>query len=212
MAQNVVISIYEVESDAYHEFANLKLYPENEDSVLSQDALVTKENGSLRLVESFDHGMDTIDDTVIAGLVGALFGIIGGPLGVLLGGSYGALIGSTIDVGDALDDASMLEQIAKKMVEGETAIICLTDEEDESILDAELGQYKAIIARFDAAVVAEEIEEAQDLEHEMARLARKELKAEKKAERKQNIEEKRAKLNASFDAFKAKFKRDSAEE
>ena len=46
----------------------------------------------------------------------------------------------------------------------------------------------------------------------MARLARKELKAEKKAERKQNIEEKRAKLNASFDAFKAKFKRDSAEE
>ena len=210
MAQNVIVGIFEVESEAYQALTQLKQYPGDEQSFVTQAALVKKENGVLRFLDGFDTGASTMDDTAVGGMVGALFGILGGPIGVLLGGSYGALIGSAFDTSDAFGNACMIEQIAGKMVDGEVAIIGLANEENEEILDGKLGRFKTVIARFDAAVVAAEVEEAQKLEEEMARQARKELRDEKKAARKEKIAEKRDKLSADFAAFKAKFKKEEA--
>ena len=134
---------------------------------MSTAALVKKENGSLRTLDAFDTGANTTDDMAIGGVVGALFGVLGGPVGVLLGGSYGMLLGSAFDTDDALANASLLEQIAGKMENGEVAIIGLAYEEDEAILDEKLSGFKTTIARFDAADVATEVEEAQQLEEEL---------------------------------------------
>lgn len=207
MAQNIIVGIFEVESEAYQALTELKRYPGNEQSFVTQAVIVKKENGMLHTLDGFDTGANTMDDMAVGGMVGALFGILGGPIGVLLGGSYGALIGSAIDSGDALNDASLIEQIAGKMMEGEVALIGLASEDDEGFLDNRLGQFKVIIARFDAAVVAAEVEEAQMIEKELARQARKELRDEKKAARKEKTAEKREKLSADFAAFKAKFKK-----
>ena len=49
------------------------------------------------------------------------------------------------------------------------------------------------------------------MEEEMARMARKELRDERKAERKDKIAEKKAKLSADWDGFKAKFKKKDAD-
>ena len=210
MEQNVVVSIFKVESEAYQALTQLKQYPGNDQSFVAQAVLVKKENGELHVLDGFDTGSNTMDDTAVGGMIGALFGILGGPIGVLLVGSYGALIGAALDSGDALDNACMLEQIAGKMENGEVAIIGLASEEDEAILDGKLGRFDTIIVRFDAAVVAAEVEEAQKMEEEMARLARKELRDEKKAARKEKVAEKRSKLSADFAAFKAKFKKEEA--
>ncbi len=210
MEQNVVVSIFKVESEAYQALTQLKQYPGNDQSFVAQAVLVKKENGELHVLDGFDTGSNTMDDTAVGGMIGALFGILGGPIGVLLGGSYGALIGAALDSGDALDNACMLEQIAGKMENGEVAIIGLASEEDEAILDGKLGRFDTIIVRFDAAVVAAEVEEAQKMEEEMARLARKELRDEKKAARKEKVAEKRSKLSADFAAIKAKFKKEEA--
>ena len=208
MEQNVIVGLFEVESEAYQALTELKQNPGNEQSFVAQAVLVKKENGVLRTLDGFDTGANTMNDMAVGGMIGALFGILGGPIGVLLGGSYGALIGSAVDSGDALGDACMIEQIAGKMEDGEVAIIGLASEEDESILDNRLGgKFKTVIARFDAAVVAAEVEEAQRVEKEMARLARKEMRQEKKAANKEKIAEKREKLSADFTAFKAKFKK-----
>jgi len=56
-------------------------------------------------------------------------------------------------------------------------------------------------------VIAEEVEEAEKLQKEMERQARAQLRATKKEERKKAVEEKRAKISADFEAFKAKFKK-----
>ena len=205
MAQNVLVGIFEVESEAFQAMTELKQNPGTEKSFLAQAALVKKENGAVRTLDWFDTGANTMDDAAIGGLVGALFGIIGGPIGILLGGSYGALIGSAVDTGDALGDVSMIEQITGKLVDNEVAIIGLASEEDEAVLDAKFSKFKTTLVRFDAAVVAAEVEEAQKMEKEMARQAKKELRDSKKAERKQKVEEKRSKLSADFEAFKAKF-------
>ena len=181
MAQNIVVGLFEVESEAYQAMTELKQNPGDEKSYVSTAALVKKENGSLRTLDAFDTGANTTDDMAIGGVVGALFGVLGGPVGVLLGGSYGMLLGSAFDTDDALANASLLEQIAGKMENGEVAIIGLAYEEDEAILDEKLSGFKTTIARFDAADVATEVEEAQQLEEEMARQARKELRDEKKA-------------------------------
>ena len=123
------------------------------------------------------------------------------------------LLGSAFDTDDALANASLLEQIAGKMENGEVAIIGLAYEEDEAILDEKLSGFKTTIARFDAADVATEVEEAQQLEEEMARQARKELRDEKKAARKEKRAEKKEKMSADWEGFKAKFrKKDKAEE
>ena len=213
MAQNIVVSLFEVESEAYQALTQLKQNPGDEKSFISAAALVKKENGVIRSLDGFDSGANTTDDMAIGGVVGALFGVLGGPIGVLLGGSYGMLVGSAFDSDDAMMGASMLEQIAKKMVDGEVAIIGLVYEEDETIFDQKLAGFKTTIARFDAVDVAAEVEEARQLEDEMARQARKELRDEKKEARKVKRAEKKAKMSADWENFKDKFKKkDKAEE
>ena len=212
MPQNILVGLFEVESEAFQALTQLKQNPGNDISFVSAAALVKKENGSMRVLDGFDTGSDTTDDMAVGGLVGALFGVLGGPVGVLLGGSYGMLIGSTLDTDDALMNASMLEKIVSKLEDGDVAIIGLAYEEDESILDGKLNQFKVIIARFDAATVAEEVEEAQRLADEMARQARKELRDEKKEARKEKRAEKKEKLSADWQAFKSKFRKKDKEE
>ena len=116
------------------------------------------------------------------------------------------LIGALIDTDDALNNASQLEQIEGKLENGEVAVIGLVNEEDEAILDQKLSAYKTEIVRFDAADVAAEVEEAEMMEKEMARQARKELRDDKKAGRKEKRAEKKAKLSADWEAAKAKIK------
>jgi hypothetical protein len=207
MAQNIVVALFEVESEAYQAMTQLKQNPGDENSYVLGAALVKKENGALRTLDAFDTGANTADDTALGGLVGALFGIVGGPIGVLLGGSYGALIGSAVDADDMVDNASLLEQIAGKLHNNDVAIVALTNEENESVLDQKLSGFKVVIARFDAAHVAAEVDEARQMEAEMARQAKQELRDEKKAARKEKRAEKKAKMSAEWEGFKAKFKK-----
>ena len=100
MAQNIVVGLFEVESEAFQAMTELKQNPGTEDSYLTAAALIKKENGTLVTTDSFDTGLHTTDDMAAGGLVGALVGVLGGPIGVLLGGSYGALVGSVLDAGD----------------------------------------------------------------------------------------------------------------
>ena len=80
---------------------------------------------------------------------------------MLFTGSMGALIGSVKDSSDAEKNVSMLERVSGKMGEGNVALIALVQEEDESILNRCLSKFKTETIRWDAAVIAEEVEEAQ---------------------------------------------------
>lgn len=189
MAKNVLVTLFEVESEAFQAMTELKQDPGNDDSHVRQALLVKKENGVLQTLDGFSTGDKTLDDTLMGGLIGSLFGILGGPIGVLLGGSYGALVGSVLDTGDAIDDASIIENIAGKMQDGEVAIIGLTTEEDESILDGKFEKFSTMILRFDEGAVEKEVVRAEEMAKEMARQARRDLRKEKK-------EQFKAKLNS----------------
>ena len=202
MAENIFVSVFDVESEGYQAFTELKQNPGDKTSYLSQIALTKKEDGAIKVLDNFDTGAATMNDTAIGGLVGACVGIIGGPIGVLLLGSYGALVGSVLDGADAVDQASMIEQIAGKMQDGDVVIVGLAVEEDESVLDAKLSKFQTTILRYDAAVVAQEVEEARMMEVEMARQARAEMRKEKTDEFKSKVEARREKMKEQFASFK----------
>ena len=204
---NIIAAIFDVESEGYQAISTLSKTPIIEETSILQMALVKRENGSLKVCDSYDSGIHTTDDMLLGGLLGGLLGVLGGPVGVLLLGSYGTLAGSLVDTADALDSATVMEKVADKLVEGEVALVMLAEEINEEEIDDKLKGFKVTIARFDAAAVAEEVEQAKETEKEMERLARKELRAAKKEERKDKREAKKAEISANFAAFKEKHKK-----
>lgn len=206
--ENVVVALFEVESEAYQALAELKRDIANPAYIISQMGLVQKKNGHIIPCEGVDSGVDTTNDTLMGGLIGGLIGILGGPIGVLFTGGLGALIGSTKDMDDVQKNASMLECVVGKMQGDCTMLVALVQESDETVFDAHFSKFKAEILRWDAAVIAMEVEEAQELEKEMQKLTKERMRKQKKEERKQDWEQKRAKIQADFEVFRQKHKKD----
>ena len=198
MEKNVVVAVFKVESEGYQALSELRQAAGAETYLVSAAALVKKEKDSCFYLDGFDTGVQTTNDTMIGGLIGMTIGILGGPLGMLLGGSYGALVGSTVDAGEAMFGASMLDQIADKLDDGMVALVALTEEENEEALDAKLPAYDTIIARFDAEAVAEEVDRAYEKQAEMARQARMELRKEQKEKAREELKENMEILSANF--------------
>ncbi len=205
--ENILAAVFDVESEGYQAITMLRRKPLSDNYGILQMSLVKRVGKTIVECDSFQSGVQTTDDTHRGGVIGSLLGVLGGPIGVILLGSTGALAGSVIDARDAKESDSLLEKVAQKLDEHRLALIALVTEENESELDTVLGQFKTDVLRFDAAAVAEEVEEAEKLEKEMERQARQQLRESKKAEHKQAVEKHRAKIKADFEAFKAKFKK-----
>ncbi|MDE7273912.1 MAG: DUF1269 domain-containing protein [Lachnospiraceae bacterium] len=202
--ENVVMVLFDVESEAYQALSELKRDAVNPLYTISQMELVKKMNGRILPCDGFDSGVDTRDDAVMGGLIGGLVGILGGPLGILLSGSIGALIGNVKDTFDAEKNISMLEYVSEKAKENQAALIALLQETDEMHFDRRLSKFRTEILRWDAAIIAIEVEEAENLEREMQKQARDRMRSEKKEEFRQNIDEARNKIHADMEALKRK--------
>ena len=166
---NVVVSIFEVESEAYQAITELKNQKGLKTSIMSEAVLVDKKNGYYTILDNFVIEPDAMDDMAKGGLIGMCIGILGGPLGMLLGASVGSFAGVVSETDKTAETASMLEQMILKLSDNTLAIIGLAEEKDESEIDELLSKYKTIIARFDAAVVEQEVERARDMEKASAK-------------------------------------------
>ena len=196
--EKIITAIFKVESEGYQAMTELKNAPLREDFFVAQAVLVKKENSRITMLDYFDTGYETGDDAVMGGLIGATIGILGGPLGILLGGTVGALAGRSVDAGDMLDNASILERMTELFLDGEIGLLALEQEAEEGAIRKALSKFDAVIVEEDAAVVAEEVCHAEEVQLEMEKQARKELRAEKKADRKQAIADHREKIKADI--------------
>ena len=201
--ENVAVVVFNVESEGYQAFTELQQASIANDYTVYQFALVKREGDRIVPCNMGDSGANTADDTMAGLLIGSIVGILGGPLGVLLGGTWGAAIGSTMDLSDAANDESMLEVVAEKIYDNDIALIALVQEEDTAAFDALFEKFDCVIARYDAADIAVQVEEAREAEKALRHQAKAALKAQKKADRKERREEHRAAIKASFDKKKA---------
>ncbi len=204
---NIVVSIFEVESEAYQAITELKNNKGIKTSIMPEAVLVDKQNGSYKILDSYVLEDETVENTARGGLIGLCIGILGGPVGMLLGAGVGSLIGAAASTDNTVENTSLLEQIIGKLGDDTIAIIGLADEDDESEIDALLSRYDTIIARFDAAVVEQEVEKAREMEKEMENLAKLEVRKQKKEEHQANVEERRNKMKARVAAIKEKHKK-----
>lgn len=202
--EHIVLAIFDVESEGYQAFTELKQKPAGTDAIVSQAVLVKKESGQIITKDAFDTGVQTQDDTMLGGFLGAFLGILGGPVGILLGGSIGSLVGLGIDTEDAAGNASLIEQVAGRIPDGATAVIGLVQEAAPAYVDQRLSKFEAAIFRFDAAAIAMEVEAARELEMQLQKEAKDKLRQQKKDEFKQKLEDHRNKMQAQFEELKAK--------
>lgn len=204
---NVLTAIFNVESEGFQAFTEMKNSLAKELYFVPQMVLVKRKGNQLDTLESYESPALSDGKTFGGGLFGSLLGIIGGPVGMLLGGTTGALLGATAALDDSSKVNSLLDCVANKMLDGTVAIIALVREEDESPLNNILTKFDAVIIRRSAILVAEEVAEAERLEEEMRHQLKAQLRAEKKAELTEAFQQKCDKIKADFEAFKASFKR-----
>ena len=200
--ENIVVSIFRVESEAFQAFSELKQFGQTENTKIAQASIVKNEDGIIKVKDSFDL-MDSFgSDYFEGGLIGSLIGILGGPLGVLFGFVAGGTIGAFIDLDKDLDKefdkSALITTVSEKLTNGEVAIIALVQEKDESVLNAIFEKYQTIIARWDIATVAAEVESALQIQQDLAHQAEARLIADKKEARKEARREKFDKLKADI--------------
>ena len=177
---NIIGALFTKESEAREAMAALTQAPQINGTTIYQISLVKRVEGVLKLCNNFTCDNLKSADTVKGGLIGGLIGLLGGPVGMLLGGINGALIGNIRDLDKKDDSAALIEQAAQKLGEGDIALIILADEANEGVLDHALVGYNTVIVRYDAKVIAKELEEAENMQEELARQLREALRSAKK--------------------------------
>ena len=181
--ENIVVSLFRVESEAFQAFSELKQFGQTENTKLAQVSIVKAEDGIIKVKDSFDLMNSVGSDYFEGGLIGSLIGILGGPLGVLFGFVAGGTIGASTSLDKELAKSELITTVSEKLTNGEVAIIALVQENDESVLNAIFEKYQTIVARWDIATVSAEVESALEIQKDLAHQAKARLIADKKEAR-----------------------------
>ncbi len=201
MQNNVVITIFEVESEAHQAFNQLKRQTVGEGYVVPEAVLLQSSADSIEVIDGFGISSPT-SGTSTGIVIGSLVGILGGPIGVILGATTGAWAGGVSDANRAIDAASIVAVVASKIYEGEIAIAALVSEE-EPAFDAVFADYKTTIVRYDAVDIADDVDRLYELETAISNQVIDEIKADRKAERADRRADRHAKIQTQFDEYVA---------
>jgi uncharacterized membrane protein len=135
-------------------------------------------------------------------LVGTLIGLLGGPIGALFGYGVGSIYGMTAGDTTESTEAGLIDVVSQKLVDGETAVIALVQETDESVINTYFTKYDTQIIRWDVDTVTNEVEAALKVQEDLYNQARAEMKAKRKAERQAKVDELKANIKTTFEKLK----------
>ncbi len=164
---NVLVAIFDVHSEAYQAFSELKRFKQDDQTQIAQIALVKNDSGNVSIKDSVDFDDATRDYATIGGIVGGLIGILSGPLGVIFGSGLGALAGAASGSMTDSTDNGLIEDVTTKLLDGEIAVIALVSEKDESVLNHVFAPFKANIMRWDALAVGREVDLAGQVQDDL---------------------------------------------
>ena len=203
--ENVVLSFFKIESEAYQALSELKNSSHSaKEFILSQVVLLEKIDGKINFKDSYDTGSQTNDDTLIGGLIGGVLGLLGGPIGILLGMGIGVGFGSILDYKDAKNEEGLLYTVATRMKDGDVALIAVLQEEDESSYNKIINQFNTVIARYRASDIQEEVDHARQVQKDLEHEVKVRMKEQRSKERQEKIEEYSTKFKDEFKHIKEK--------
>lgn len=175
MSKRVIILNFQVESQAYQAFSEIKKLHAVRSIKGEQMAVVSHDpNGThqFKIEDFIDFTGNNKSST--GGLNGMLVGVLGGPLGILLGWFAGGMIGATQDAKEIKDAQTVFDFVGNKIGEGATGLILIADEEDNRPLNQlvmmELG---GEITRLDYEDVEKDVHDAKEAEKQAKEAAQK---------------------------------------
>lgn len=211
MENNVLLAVFKNQLSAYEVLNNIKGNFVGKNYVITEAAVVKKENGKVIFKEGFEVSSNGQVGFLSGGLLGAFVGIIGGPLGILFGGSLGALIGESRGNTEDEIKTGILADTTKYLTDDNFGLVLLATEEENSELDEYLKKYdEEIILRKSANVVQKEVEFAKEYEKELYKTAAydefKKLANEEKDKLKVKVDDVLANLKDKFEEADSKIK------
>lgn len=196
---NVIAVSFQDRSKAYQALSELKgVGLEGRVEVLSASIVTRDEQGRLDAPE----GGDAIGGAATwgGGLVGLMVGVIGGPIGMLFGWTGGLLVGGAFDIRRADQSESVLGEISRYIPLGGTAIVAEVNEYAVEVVDKLMTEQGGTVYRRSAEVVLAELEAVEDAYRKAQKEADRSAREQRKAERRQNVEERMAALKEKLDA------------
>lgn len=182
MAENVFIITFEEDSKSYQAFTELKQFHQQKKIVGQQMAVLQNDADAGFLLKDFIDFTGS-DKTAKGSLIGAVVGIIGGPLGVLLGWMGGSFIGATGDAREIQTAMSVFEEVLTMVSPGKTGVMLIARAEDKPVIDDYAYPLGGQVIRMDAEYVKEEIKKAQLAQFELQKEARKQWRNKDKNEK-----------------------------
>ena len=162
MKENVIIVKCEVPSEAYQILSTLKNKPEDKGYKISHGALVKKDAGELSLEDGF-VAEDEKGRGWTGGLIGGLAGLLAGPVGMLVGIGAGVLLGNAADEKNVEEVALLLKKAGEDIEDGDTAVLLMAQEQDETALEESLRDFKISLMRVEAKQIADQLKAAEEL-------------------------------------------------
>jgi len=196
--QNILVTIFDVSTEAYKAFTELKAYKSNAETLIAQALLIKKENSVITTVDSLDQGEQISGGAVMGGLFGALLGVLGGPAGLLIGGSLGMVLGSDVGAAASFGQSSLLEYVAQNLKDGEVAILTLVQEQNEQPLNDFFAQYNTHSQRFDVVHVQSEIIAAKEAHDQSVKHLQQVWREQRKADHSSKLDAFRDEINQKF--------------
>ena len=201
---NVLVAVFDVQSEAYQAFSELKSFTQDDRTQIAQIALVKNEAGKVSIKDSVDFDDATRDYATIGGIVGGLIGILSGPLGVIFGYGLGALAGAASGSMTDSTDNSLIEEVTTKLLDGDVAVIALVHEEDESILNHVFAPFKVNIMRWDALAIGREVELAGQVQDDLYGKVQEDMNKRRMAHLKEQSSDIADTIKATFKRLRGK--------
>ncbi|MGI8486122.1 MAG: DUF1269 domain-containing protein [Thermomicrobiales bacterium] len=196
-SDNVAVITFEDESKAFQALSVLKKLAAARTIELKGAAILShKADGTLAFEDGDARGLG--GSVATGGLVGAVVGILGGPLGVLLGWGTGALVGGVIDAKDASSSLRVLNRVGEVIPQGKNGLIAEVRETSFDALDRAVADLGGSIVRTSTEAITDEVEAARDAQAHATKAESKEQREEERQEIIQNIKNRFEDLKAKL--------------
>jgi uncharacterized membrane protein len=196
--EKMIVVVFENELKAVAGLRALReLDRQGEISVYDAQVIVREPNGSLRTVDNVDlSGFPAI---VGGTAVGALVGLLGGPIGALVGGTAGALVGCVADAREMGVTQEFVNDIEAALTPGKAAVAASMEEGEDWLAPVDIAMENAggVVFR---RIRTYEKERQEDIDAAAHRAEMEQLKAERAKARGERL----AKIDARIDHLRVK--------
>lgn len=157
--KKVILATFKEDSVAYEAFSKVSNMGDATNLKINQLAVIQKTPKGYDVKDSLDN--QTESRMFNGGVIGAVIGIMGGPLGILCGWIVGDLAGIGTSYLKNKRTNTIFDSISNVLIDGETALLMYVDEDDPSYLDITLSdKLGANLIRFNYDDVETDIKDA----------------------------------------------------